>query len=240
MKRELTNKIRFILDELVPPLIRDSKWFMWPFFVAAYGKFNVTDFMNFKSRAYKMTTEEYAQFYGSLGNSMSRRRVTDLNTASINYLIDKIPNESGLSILDVGSGNGYLLDQLNSLNRWSTIAGVDVVPSKEVQERYKIYAYALPDLPFKDKEFDIVTCTHVLEHVLDVAASVKELIRIAKSKVFVVVPRQRYYYYSLDEHLNFYPRIEPLVSLFAPFEATASLQDGDWVLTVTLSKESRT
>ncbi len=237
MKRELTNKIRYVLDELIPPFIRDSKWFMWPFFVVAYGKFGVTDFMNFKSRAYTLTNDEYAKFYESLGNSMSRRRVTDLNKASINYLTGEIPNELGLSILDVGSGNGYLLDQLNSLNRWSNIAGVDVAPSKEVQERYKIYACALPNLPFKDNEFDIVTCTHVLEHVIDVAASAKELMRIAKRKVLVVVPRQRYYYYTLDEHLNFYPRVEPLISLFMPFETVASLQDGDWVLTVTLSQE---
>ena len=238
MKRELTNKIRFVLDEFIPPFIRDNKWFMWPLYVAAYGKFNVADLMNFKSRAYTMSNDEYAKFYESLGNSMSRRRITDLNEATINYLIDKIPNEPELSILDVGSGNGYLLDQLNSLNKWSNIAGVDVAPSTEVQMRHKIYSCALPNLPFKDNEFDIVTCTHVLEHVMDVAASAKELIRVTKSKLLVVVPRQGYYYYTLDEHLNFYPQVEPLISLFAPFETTASLHDGDWVLTVNLCRES--
>lgn len=238
MKREWTNKIRFVLDELIPPIIRDSRWFMWPFFVAAYGKFSVDDLMDFKSRAYSMTEEEYAQFYGSLGNSMSRRRLTDLNAASITCLIDNMPGEPGLSVLDVGAGNGYLLDQLSALNTWSRVAGVDVAPAERVRGRFEIYAGALPSLPFKDKEFDVVTCTHVMEHVLDAAASAKELVRIARKMVWVVVPRQRYYYYTLDEHLNFYPRIEPLMRLFAPFETTALLHDGDWVVTVNLGQQN--
>jgi len=237
MKREWTNKIRFVLDELIPPIIRDSRWFMWPFFVAAYGKFAVADLMDFKSRAYAMTEAEYARFYGSLGNSVSRRRVTDLNAASINYLLDKMPGEPGGSILDVGAGNGYLLNQLTALKTWSRVAGVDVAPSEKVQARFETYTGALPKLPFKDKEFDVVTCTHVMEHVLDAAASAKELIRVARNRVLIVVPRQRYYYYTLDEHLNFYPRVEPLISLFAPFEVTATLQEGDWVLMIDLNQE---
>jgi len=236
MRREWTNKIRFILDEFVPPIIRDSKWFMWPFYVAAYGKFAVGEFMNFKSRAYSMSEEEYAQFYGSLGNSMSRRRVTDLNTASANYLIDNMPDESGLSVLDVGAGNGYLLDQISAQNKWSRIAGVDVAPTGKAKLRFETYAGALPNLPFRDKEFDVVTCTHVIEHVLDAPASAKELIRVARRRIFVVVPRQRYYYYTLDEHLNFYPSVEPLKRLFEPFDTTSSLQGGDWVIMISLDK----
>ncbi|MFM2048604.1 MAG: hypothetical protein RI955_1152, partial [Bacteroidota bacterium] len=36
MNRSLTNTIRFILDECIPPLIRDSRWFMYPFFYIWY------------------------------------------------------------------------------------------------------------------------------------------------------------------------------------------------------------
>ena len=58
------------MDELVPPILRDSRWFMWPFFVMAYGTFSVRSFMDFKSKAYSMTDEEYKNFYASLGNSI--------------------------------------------------------------------------------------------------------------------------------------------------------------------------
>lgn len=236
MKREWTNRIRFVLDELIPPLIRDSGWFMWPFYVAAYRTFSVRDLMNFKSKAYSMSDEEYARFYGSLGNSVSRLRTTDLNAASLNSIIGQIPRASGLSILDVGTGNGYLLERLAEIVPWARIAGIDVAPPGHKPSRFEIHCGALPRLPFADNEFDVVTCTHVMEHVLDPVASAKELIRVASRTIFVVVPRQRYYFYTLDEHLNFYPHIEPLMSYFQPFKVTASLQGGDWVLAIDLDK----
>jgi hypothetical protein len=36
MNRSFTNFIRFLMDELVPPIVRDSKWFMFPFFWFGY------------------------------------------------------------------------------------------------------------------------------------------------------------------------------------------------------------
>jgi hypothetical protein len=73
-----------------------------------------------------------------------------------------------------------------------------------------------------------------MEHLLDPAASAKELLRITQNVLFIVVPRQRYYYYTLDEHINFYPQIEPLIRLFEPYNITVSLQEGDWVLMIDL------
>lgn len=237
MKREWTNKIRFVLDELVPPIMRDSKWFMWPFFVMAYGTFSVSKYMSFKSCAYSMTDEEYAKFYGSLGNSVSRRRITDLNSASIKKIIESALMSDGMSILDVGAGNGYLLEKLKLIKNWNIIAGVDVAPAKDVQQKFTVYANALPTLQFYDKQFDIVTCTHVIEHVLDPAASIKELLRVAAKLLIVVIPRQRYFYYTLDEHLNFYPDIEPFLYIFSPYKVTVSLQGGDWFLLVDLERQ---
>lgn len=236
MKREWTNKIRFVLDELIPPIIRDNKWFMWPFYVLAYGKLSVSDLMDFKSRVYTMSDDEYARFYGSLGNSMSRRRLTDLNTDSINYLLDKMPKEVGGSVLDVGAGNGYLLERITALKTWSRVAGVDVAPSEKRQGKFEVFTGALPKLPFQDNEFNVVTCTHVMEHLVDPAASAKELLRVTKNSLFIVVPRQRYYYYTLDEHINFYPQIEPLIRLFEPYKVTTSLQEGDWVLMINVDQ----
>jgi len=44
----------------------------------------------------------------------------------------------------------------------------------------KFVEATLPQLPFKDKEFDFVFCSHVIEHVDDVAAGLKELARVAR------------------------------------------------------------
>lgn len=238
MKRELTTRIRYVLDELVPPVIRDSRWFMWPFFVLAYGTFSVRHFMDFKSRAYFMTDEEYRDFYASLGHSISRRRATDLNEASVNFILEKLPADANAAVLDVGAGNGYLLARLAQARQWQRIAGVDVVARPDPARRFESHTGQLPQLPFGDKEFDVVTCTHVIEHLLDVEASVKELLRVTKQRLLVVVPRQRYFYYTLDEHLNFYPRIEPLLRLFRPHAVTWSTQQGDWALSVDISNRA--
>lgn len=237
MKREFTSKVRYVLDECIPPMLRDSRWFMWPFFVLAYGTFSVGRFMDFKAHAYSMTDEEYQRFYSSLGNSISRNRVTDLNQASLQFIAEHMAPSEGLSLLDVGMGNGYLLNSLRRGRTWHRVAGVDVTKTPEQPRDIEFHVGMLPSLPFKDKEFDVVTCTHVIEHLLDVEKSIQELLRVTKRQLFIVLPRQRYYFYTLDEHLNFYPRIEPLLRMVAPFHATYMLRDGDWNILVDLTRE---
>lgn len=239
MKREITNRIRFVLDELVPPILRDNRWFMWPFFVAAYGRLSVAEIMEFKTRAYRMNDDEYSEFYSSLGNSMSRRRVTDMNSASIDYIIDaaRSRHRDLKTFLDVGSGNGYLLKKLSEEVAFDRVVGVDAAAIQNVGNAFDLFRGVLPRLPFSNKEFDLVTCTHVLEHVLDVEASVRELIRVARKMILIVVPRQRYYYYTLDEHLNFFPTVEPLARQFLPHKATWHLLDGDWAMLIDLSEQ---
>ena len=236
MRRELTNKIRYIMDECLPPLIRDSKWFMWPFFVLAYKTWDVKRFMNFKARAHTMSAEDYSIFYKNLGQSVSRSRTTDLNEKSIDFIIDYL-DDKGLTLLDVGSGNGYLLSRLAQKKKWARICGVDVAqPLDANKKNIELHTGLLPNLPFEDKEFDVVTCTHVIEHVLDVEGSIRELLRITKRQLFLILPRQRYYFYTLDEHLNFYPEIEPLTKFLKNHDYHVSMQDGDWAISVNIKK----
>ena len=50
MNRGLTNAIRFVMDELIPPFIRDSKVFMYPFYLFAYRGKNIKEVMQFKTK----------------------------------------------------------------------------------------------------------------------------------------------------------------------------------------------
>ena len=49
----------------------------------------------------------------------------------------------------------------------------------------------------------MVTCHHTIEHIPNLAPAIAELKRISRKQVMIVTPRQRYYYYTLDEHVNF-------------------------------------
>lgn len=231
VNRELTNFIRFCMDELLPPVIRDSRWFMAPFYMAAYGTFNVRPIMDFKSRVYGMSEADYARFYAELGGSVSRRRTTDLNRASIDWLLRQIPGDAR-SIVDIGCGNGFLLRQVRAHRPLPVLTGCDVTTSPDLPQSTDYRQALLPHLPFADGEFDVVLCTHVLEHVIDLAAAARELLRIAKDRVLIVVPRQRYFYFTLDEHVNFFWQAESLIRHFDGHCVEATNAGGDWAIAV--------
>ena len=92
MNRRLTNSIRFVMDELIPPFIRDSKVFMYPFYYFAYRGKNLKEVMEFKTNVYTYSEKEYADFYNGL-DTISRNRKTDLNQGCIDEIL-KILDDS--------------------------------------------------------------------------------------------------------------------------------------------------
>jgi ubiquinone/menaquinone biosynthesis C-methylase UbiE len=61
------------------------------------------------------------------------------------------------------------------------------------------------NLPFGDRSFDTVLCTHVLEHILDYRKAIAELRRITRRRLIIVVPREREGIYTFNPHFNFFP-----------------------------------
>ena len=90
MNRSSTNAIRFFIDELIPPIIRDSRWFMFPFYWFAYRGKLVKEAMEFKSRIATMTPEEYVHFYESI-DTISRNRESDLNARCLEAILGALP-----------------------------------------------------------------------------------------------------------------------------------------------------
>ena len=131
MNRRTTNAIRFVLDELLPPFIRDSKVFMYPLYVFAYGKLDVRREMAFKELVHGWTSAEYQDFYRSLTSSISRRRLTDLNTPSVTRILAELDNAR--SAIDVGCGNGWLLAQISASRPDIALFGVDVVDAPPIE-----------------------------------------------------------------------------------------------------------
>jgi len=230
LNRNITNCIRWVLDECLPPIIRDSKCFMFPFYYFAYRGKKIKEVMHYKELVYSFSPEEYRKFYKNL-DSISRRRLTDLNEESIKIILDELKPGTE-TLLDIGCGSGYLLDQIARICSHIKLVGADIIPPPE-SCKHVWYQEDIRKLSFNDSSFDVVTCCHTLEHILKVEKAVRELQRVCAKTLIIVVPCQRYYFYTLDEHLNFFRHKEQLTALLDSdyFRLEKCLKVwGDWVV----------
>ena len=201
LNRNLTNKIRFVLDQLLPPILRDSKTLM-RILIGILYKDAALDFMNFKEKAPFLTDEEYKAIYAKVAHANIDRE-TDCNKESIQTIIENI---AGSSVLEVATGRGYLANKIAKKNY--TVSATDMIIDPEVRHKYPRVHFEeafVENLPYADKTFDTVVCTHCLEHVRDIPACMQELRRVAKKRLIIVVPMQRPYKYTFDLHINFFP-----------------------------------
>lgn len=225
MNRGLTNAIRYVMDEWIPAGIRDTKWFMYPFYYFAYRGKNLASVMDFKKNVHHFTPEAYAAFYKGL-NTISRNRKTDLNQVSIDAILAALGDTKNL--IDVGCGGAYLLKKIHEKHPHIALTGLDL-KAPEDASFFDFVEGNVEHLPFEDKQFDTVVCCHTVEHLLKLNDCITELIRITKSKLIIVTPKQRYFYYTLDEHVNFFPYKEALTSCIPLANFTCENKGGDWV-----------
>jgi len=218
--RRVTSSVRRLIDELLPPIVREwrplNRWMATRFHGPAFD-------LDFKERAFAMSPRQIAAAYAALDSGGGRYRDTDTTPAQI----DAIARAARGRVLEVGCGNGTVAERLRPGH---ALVAVDVTLASacEAGRRAGCVAAvaALPELPFCDRAFDTVVCAHTLEHVPDLFRAAAELRRVAR-RVIVVVPRQRYYRYTVDYHLHFFPSAAPLLHLFG---GHADLIDGDWVV----------
>ncbi len=218
------------MDEWIPPAVRDSKWFMYPFFWYWYkgDKTTIRAYMDFKTRVWSMTTEEYVHLYSVLRkNSRAASRPTDLNDACINTMLERL-DRTATTLIDIGCGNGFFLKQVAKLGKYELHA-CDVMPHVDVGEGIHYHQGLIESLPFPDNAFDIVTCHHTIEHITNLAPAIQELKRIARKQLIIVTPRQRYYYYTLDEHVNFFQMQGQLEAIIGVETHECLNLDGDWL-----------
>lgn len=210
MNRETTNKIRFVLEDILPAFIRDSRLFKGAASLV-WGN-HIADLARFRERAVFLTDQEYEDLY------KHHPRVhagTDNSKACIDAIIK---DTIGQSVCDIGCGTGILLDYIRKARPELTrLTGVDfAIDDAESLDGIEYVAAKIEKLPFKDGEFDTVICTHVIEHVLDYRAAIKELRRITKKRLIIVVPREREYRYTFNPHFNFFPYTHAFLRAMQP------------------------
>ena len=233
LRRETAQRIRAFLDEWFPPVLRDARWFMRSLFVIFYGPL-ANDFLDFKQRAVNMTPQDFAAFYAKIADAPPHR-ASHLTDASLDRIVREAANAT--SMLDVGAGKGFLIKKLAAANPTAEAVACDVHIEQTDLSGSNIHAVQAPieHLPFQDKSFDVVTCTHTLEHVMDLPIALAELRRITARKLVVVVPKQRPYRYTFDPHVQFFPyRISIATSFGTPMGSVVCEEiSGDWFYTET-------
>lgn len=219
MRRETSNRIRFILEELVPPLLKDS--ILYRLAAARIWGQHIVDLADFRRRAPFVTAEEYEAVYRAHPRVHAQ---TDNSEACITRIIDDV---LGDSVCDVGCGTGYLLTRIQHqkkahINRF---VGVDFVLDDQAVPGIEFRSAKVESLPFSDGEFDTVICTHVLEHILDYRLALSELRRIARRRLIIVVPRERETRFTFNPHLNFFAYPETLLRALIPIPEQYECRD---------------
>lgn len=212
MRRENTNKIRFVIEDVLPPILRDSRLFRL-LVKSAWGD-HVDRFASFRERAAFLTQEEYDHLYSEYPHIHDE---TDNSESCIQHIVADIVGES---VCDVGCGSGALLRRIKrDKPALTSLTGVDVQleevgTSAESGIRY-VQAH-VEQLPFPNQAFDTVICTHMIEHVLDYRAAISELRRIARKRLIIVVPREREYRYTFNPHFHFFPYVHSFTRAMHP------------------------
>src|SRR5215218_3441349 len=128
---------------------------------------------------YALHTPEYFEFYDTL---------RELNeSVEFSYRLHEYSAFAGKKVLDVGSGNGYVLSKY--AREGAEVYGVDLTPAAITlcQQRFALLGLRghfdianAERLPFADETFDCVCSMGVLHHTPDTAAAVAEIYRVLK------------------------------------------------------------
>lgn len=229
LSRRTITRINTLIDEWVPPRLRDSRPVAW-MARRLYRELPIP-IDRFKDEAFELSPDQYSTFYRRLQSKVDLGD-TDLTPESAAAVTAAV---IGSRVLDVACGKGYLANTLATLSGGpALVVGCDVALA--TGDRAIAHSGFLPceglveRLPFRDGAFDTVVSTHTLEHVQHLHLALAELRRLAAKRVIVVVPRQRPYRVTFNPHIHFFPYRFSLLAWTGtdrPFRC--ELVGGDWL-----------
>ena len=128
---------------------------------------------------YKIGSKEYFQYY-----DLEREEIESIE---FSYKLHEYKNFKNKKVLDIGSGNGYVL--ANYAKEGADVTGVDIT-SKAIelcQIRFKnmningnFMVADAEKLPFPDEYFDCVCSMGVLHHIPNTQNAINEIFRVLK------------------------------------------------------------
>jgi ubiquinone/menaquinone biosynthesis C-methylase UbiE len=200
MKRELANLIRTLIDEALPPIVRERFPFAWAARLWLGPKFQP----DFKQRAYAMSDRDYIKAYDTVSGVYGSRDA-DTTPKQMQWIVDHI--DASDKVLEIGPGNGRLTKLLRGSGR-----DVTTLQFHPGDGSGKAVVGMAEQIPLRDKSFDVTVVSMVLEHVRRLTTTFLELQRVTRKRVLIVTPRQRFYRITFDYHLQFFYSLEHLAS----------------------------
>jgi SAM-dependent methyltransferase len=132
----------------------------------------------------------YSNYYVS-GEIEEKRRITAVD--SLQHITGMLGDQLG-KVIDVGAGNGALLEEMARAGVASSLSGLEISASglERIRSRARLHLDALQQfdgytIPFGDNEFDTALSVHVVEHVEHERLLLKEMGRIAR-RLYIEVP----------------------------------------------------
>ena len=211
MNRNIINFIRFIIEEIIPPIIRDSILFKYLInFLFSSQKLH----KELKQKAIYYDQKKFENYYRF---AMKLNSKTDNSEKIVEKIISSI---KGTNILDVGCGNGYLLKKLRNKYPNYKLTGTEINIKQLLKQKKKLNINIVKiDILNIDKLkifYDTVICTYVLEHILDIRSAYLKLKKICKKILIIVCPKERPYKYTFNGHLHFFPYDYSLINTLLP------------------------
>ncbi|TLU89449.1 class I SAM-dependent methyltransferase [Dyadobacter sediminis] len=110
------------------------------------------------------------------------------------------------NVLEVGAGEGSILNWLSQWNFCEDLncieiseSGIELIKSKNIKNLKDVLLFDGYQIPYPDNHFDLVICSHVLEHVEHERMLLREIKRVSKYQIFEVPIDFSFY---VDRKLN--------------------------------------
>jgi ubiquinone/menaquinone biosynthesis C-methylase UbiE len=118
------------------------------------------------------------------------------------------------NVLEVGAGEGSILNWLSQWNFCDDLncieiseSGIDLIKSKNIANLKSVLLFDGYKIPYPDNHFDLVICSHVLEHVEHERILLREIKRVSKYQIFEVPIDFSFYVDRKLEHFLSYGHI---------------------------------
>lgn len=145
----------------------------------------------------------------SLSSKYNLATIKSEDSSVIDFL--KKINTHEISYLEVGSGLGRFVEVTNSLGNFN-ITCLEINPDlaqRTLSMGYKTVNVNILENTFKDEQFDIVHCSHVIEHLAypGVIKALDELIRVTKTGGHIILrsPLMSPDFFTSIDHIRPYP-----------------------------------